>query len=94
VVDEAFDGPYERKYAVGVAYLRGVGHGRVVRVSGVEQANLRVGRLVVDSRLPTRGAPRTDSYEGDGYVIVRDRDTEVVKAAMKEIIETIRVEYG
>jgi biotin carboxylase len=94
VVDEAFDGPYERKYAVGVAYLRGIGHGRVIRVSGVEQANLRVGRWVVDSRLPTPGTPRADSYEGDGYVIVRDPDTEVVKAAMTQIIETIRVEYG
>lgn len=93
-VDDAFDGPFERKYAVGVAYLRGVGHGRVVRVSGVELANERVGRLVVDSRLPARGAPRADTYEGDGYVIVRDPDTEVVKAAMKHVIETIRVEYG
>lgn len=94
VVDEAFDGPFERKYAVGVAYLRGIGHGRVVRVSGVEQANARVGRWVVDSRLPKPGTPRADSYEGDGYVIVRDPDTEVVKAAMAQIIETIRVEYG
>jgi hypothetical protein len=31
VVDDAFDGPYERKYAVGCAYLRGVGRGRVLR---------------------------------------------------------------
>jgi biotin carboxylase len=94
VVDDAFDGPFERKYAVGVAFLRGVGHGRVLRVTGVEQANERFGHLVVDSRLPVRGAFRSDSYEGDGYVIVRDPDTEVVKAAMKDVIETIGVEYG
>lgn len=94
VVDDAFDGPFERKYSVGVAFLRGIGHGRVVSVSGVEKANERVGRLVVESRLPVRGTPRSDSYEGDGYVIVRDPDTEVVKAAMKTVIETIRVEYG
>ncbi|MBS1121923.1 MAG: putative carboxylase [Deltaproteobacteria bacterium] len=93
-VDDAFDGPFERKYAVGVAFLRGVGHGRVVRVSGVEQANERLGHLVVESRLPVRGAFRSDSYEGDGYVIVRDPDTEVVKAAMKDVIETIQIEYG
>ncbi|MEO8707007.1 MAG: ATP-grasp domain-containing protein [Kofleriaceae bacterium] len=93
-VDDAFDGPYERKYAVGVAYLRGVGHGRVVRVAGVEQVNERVGHLVCDSRLPARGTLRSDSYEGDGYVIVRDPDTEVVKAAMQTVIETIQVEYG
>ena len=93
-VDDAFDGPFERKYAVGVAFLRGVGHGRVVRVSGVEQANERLGHLVVESRLPVRGTFRSDSYEGDGYVIVRDPDTEVVKAAMKDVIETIQIEYG
>jgi biotin carboxylase len=93
-VDDAFDGPFERKFAVGVAYLRGVGHGRVVRVDGVDAVNERIGHLVVDSRLPARGALRSDSYEGDGYVIVRDPDTEVVKAAMTTVIETIQVEYG
>lgn len=93
VVDEAFDGPYERKYAVGVAFLRGVGHGRVATVEGVDRANHKVGHLVVESKLPTRGAPRSDSYEGDGYVVVRDPDTEVVKAAMATIIETIQITY-
>ena len=93
-VDDAFDGPFERKYAVGVAYLRGVGHGRVVRVAGVERANELIGRLVVDSRLPSRGTMRSESYEGDGYVIVRDPDVEVVKAAMTTAIETIQIEYG
>jgi hypothetical protein len=93
-IDEAFDGPFQRKYAVGVAFLRGVGHGRVVRVSGSEQATERIGRHVVDSRLPSLGAMRSDSYEGDGYVIVRDPDVEVVKAAMTTAIETIRIEYG
>ncbi len=93
-VDDAFDGPYERKYAVGVAFLRGIGHGRVVRVSGAEQASAKIGHLVVDSRLPKLGTMRSDSYEGDGYVIVRDPDIDVVKAAMATAIETIRIEYG
>ena len=94
VVDDAYDGPFERRYAVGCAYLRGVGRGQVLRVTGVERANELVGRHVVESRLPQQGAPRSDSYEGDGYVIARDPDTEVVKAAMKTIIETIQVQYG
>jgi len=94
VVDDAFDGPFERKYAVGVAYLRGVGHGRVVDVRGVDEAQKAIGHLVVDSKLPARGAFRADSYEGDGYVIVRDPDVEVVKSAMQTVIETIQVEYG
>jgi hypothetical protein len=93
-VDEAFDGPFPRKYAVGCAYLRGVGRGRVLRVHGVERAQQLVGRHVVEARLPQPGAPRNDSYEGDGYVIVRDPDSEVVIAAIKTIIETIQVQYG
>jgi hypothetical protein len=94
VVDDAFDGPWERKYAVGVAFLRGVGRGRVSEVSGIERANERVGKLVVESKLPQVGAHRSDSYEGDGWVVVRDPDTEVVKAAVKEIIETIQIAYN
>jgi biotin carboxylase len=94
VVDDAFDGPFDRRYAVGVAYLRGVGRGRVLRVTGVERAKERIGHLVAEARLPSRGDPRSDSYEGDGYLIVRDPDTEVVKAAMKIAIETISIEYG
>lgn len=94
VVDGAYDGPFERKYAVGVAFLRGIGHGRVVNVTGVERAQQKVGHLVVKAKLPSRGDPRSDSYEGDGYVIVRDPDTEVVKAAVKTLIETIGIQYG
>lgn len=94
VVDDAYDGPYERKYAVGVAFLRGIGQGRVTNVTGVDRAQQRVGHLVVKAKLPSRGAPRADSYEGDGYVIVRDPDTDVVKSAVKTLIETIGVHYG
>ena len=46
------------------------------------------------SKLPKVGQPKSDHYEGDGYVIVRHPDDEVVKAAMKTIIETIRIEYA
>jgi hypothetical protein len=94
VVDDAFDGPFERRHAVGCAFLRGVGRGRVLRVTGGERAQELVGRHVVEARLPTPGAPRSDSYEGDGHVIVRHPDTAVVEAAMQTIIETIQVHYG
>ncbi|MEJ7598534.1 MAG: ATP-grasp domain-containing protein [Kofleriaceae bacterium] len=94
VVDDAFDGPFERKYAVGCAFLRGVGRGRVLKVTGVERAQELVGHHVVEARLPQPGTPRSDSYEGDGHVIVRHPDTEVVKAAMKTVIETIQVQYA
>ena len=94
VVDEAFDGPFQRKYAVGCAFLRGAGRGRVLRVLGVERTQELIGKVVVEARLPHPGAPKSDSYEGDGHVIVRHPDTEVVKAALKTIIETIQVQYA
>jgi hypothetical protein len=92
-VDEAFDGPYERKYAVAIAYLRGPGEGRVAAVDGVDEAQKRVGELVVEAKLPTVGAPKSSSYEGDGYAIVRSRSDDELLAAVKTIIETIQVRY-
>lgn len=93
-VDEAFDGPWERRYSAGCAFLRGAGEGRVVAVDGVEQAQRLVGQHVVEAVLPKIGAPKRDSYEGDGYAIVRHPDTEVVKRALATIIETVRVRYA
>jgi hypothetical protein len=94
VVDNSFDGPYHRKYSVGCAFLRGAGRGRVVRVNGALKAAEMLGDLVVEAKLPTAGAPKSDSYEGDGYVIVRHPDTEVVKKAMNTVIETVQVQYA
>jgi len=94
VVDDVFDGPWERKYSVGCAFLRGPGRGRVVRVSGAGRANELVGDVVVEAKLPTPGVPKSDSYEGDGYVIVRHPDTEAVKKALATVIETVQVQYA
>lgn len=93
-VDEAFDGPWERKFSTGCAYLRGPGQGRVVSVDGLDEAQRKVGPLVVEAKLPTIGAPKRDTYEGDGYAIVRHPDTNVVKAALKTIVETVVVRYA
>ncbi len=93
VVDNAYDGPWERKYSVGVAFLRGTGAGRVAAVEGVEAAQRAVGQLVVEAKLPIIGAPKSSSYEGDGFAIVRSPTTETTLAALKTIIETVRVRY-
>ena len=93
-VDDAFDGPHERRWAVGCAFLRGMGRGRVSRIDGVHEAHVRTRKYVEEAKLPTIGAPKSDSYEGDGYVIVKDRDTATVKAALKTIVETVRVQYA
>ncbi|MDX2010228.1 MAG: ATP-grasp domain-containing protein [Myxococcaceae bacterium] len=93
VVDGVFEAKTERKYAVGSAFLRGMGHGRVAHVTGVRETHEAVGKYIAEAKLPTLGAMRSDSYEGDGYIVVRDPDTEVVKKALKFIIETVRVSY-
>ncbi len=94
VVDGELDAPWERKYAVGCAFLRGMGQGRVTGVSGVHEANEAVGNLIVEAKLPQLGATKADSYEGDGFVIVRHERTDVVKAALKKVIESVKVHYA
>ena len=86
-----FDPP-ERRYAAGTAYLRGQGRGRVASVRGVDALQRELGQLVVEARLPELGQPASSGYEGEGYVIVRDRHTEVVRDALRRIISGIRVE--
>src|SRR5262249_33230057 len=56
VVHDEFE-PAPRRYAVGAAYLRGQGEGRVRAVHGLEQAQ-DIASLVVESRLPRAGQPR------------------------------------
>jgi formate-dependent phosphoribosylglycinamide formyltransferase (GAR transformylase) len=94
VVDDAFDGPWERKYAAGSAFLRGMGRGRIMAVDGIGRLEAAIGPIVQEAKVPDLGAPKSDSYEGDGYVIVRHPDTAVVKEAMREVIDTVRVTYG
>jgi hypothetical protein len=83
--------PAPRRYAVGAAYLRGQGAGRVKAVHGLDAAR-EVAPLVVESRLPKPGQPHGGTYEGDGYVIVRHSETAVVEQALARIISVIRVE--
>lgn len=89
----AFDPP-ERRYAAGAAFLRGQGPGRVRAIHGLESAQRQMGHLVVEAHLPRLGQPRADGYEGEGYVIVRHPETEVVVEALSRLIGTVRVEVG
>jgi D-alanine-D-alanine ligase-like ATP-grasp enzyme len=95
-----FDPP-ERRWAVGTVYLRGQ-HGagapppgsRVVAVHGVDALQAELGHLVVEARVPSPGQAAGGSYEGDGWVIVRDEDTAVVVEAVKRIWNGLRVELA
>lgn len=80
-----------RKYASGAAFLRGMGGGRVRAVHGLEVLE-ELKDLVVDMRIPQPGDPAAITYEGEGFVLVRHPDTEVVREALERIVDRIRVE--
>lgn len=91
VVHHRFE-PRPRPYAAGAAYLRGQGRGRVARVKGLEKVLAELGPIVVERRLPKVGQAPSGTYEGEGYVIVRHPETEVVRRALGQIVSTVRVE--
>ena len=93
LVDGRFDPP-PRQFAAGAAYFRGQGRGTVRAIHGLGEAQRRFGSLVVEVKLPREGQPPSDSYEGDGYVIVRHPDSAVVEQALAEIVKIVRVELA
>jgi hypothetical protein len=93
MVFDTFSVP-ERKFSAGAAYLRGQGHGRVKSIHGLEQAQKELGELVVEAKLPQIGQSPKDGYEGEGYVVVRHPDTEVVVNALNRLVEIVRVDLG
>jgi hypothetical protein len=84
--------PRPRPYAAGAAYLRGQGRGRVSRVVGLEAVIDELRPLIVEARLPKEGQSASGTYEGEGYVIVRHPDTEVVRDALSRIVSSVRVQ--
>ncbi|HKQ52285.1 MAG TPA: hypothetical protein VJT74_07960 [Pyrinomonadaceae bacterium] len=93
-VDGRFDGPWERAYAVGTIFLRGVGGRLVESVSGVEEVRRQVGAMVAEARLPRVGASASATYTGDGFITLRHTDTRAVEDALQLIAETVRVTYS
>ena len=97
VIFDEFEPP-SRNYAVGAAYFRGQknasGGTRVRAVHGLDEAQRRFGHLVVEARLPTAGQFVSDSYEGEGYVIIRDADSDVVEDALRQIVALVHVELA
>src|SRR5215218_927218 len=86
--------PPGRRFAAGAAYLRGMGHGRVRAVHGIEEVQQQIGHLVVEARLPQPGQPAASDYLGEGFVMVRDPDTAVVEDAVRRIIDGVRIELA
>jgi hypothetical protein len=89
-VDGCFDGPLERKYAVGTIFLRGSGSGFIETFQGVEELN----DLIVEAHWPQIGANKAQTYTGDGFVTVRHPETSVVQNALDFIDRTVKITYS
>ena len=88
-----FEAP-ERVYSAGCVYLRGKGQGVVKAVHGLDEMQKALGNLVVEAKIPKQGQPKSDSYEGEGYVIVRHTDTQTVERAVQQLADRVQVELG
>ena len=85
--------PRDRPYAAGAVYLRAQGRGRTVTgVRGLKEIVEELGPVLVEARLPKVGQTRGSTYEGEGYVIVRHPETDVVRKALAKILRTVRVD--
>ena len=93
MVFDEFDAP-PRRYAAGIAFLRGQGRGQVVRIHGLERAQRELAGLAVEVRLPRAGQPQASGYEGEGWVVLRHPSTEVVAEGLSRLVRTVRVELG
>jgi biotin carboxylase len=95
MIEGAFDPP-TRKYAAGVAFLRAQGRpgGEIRATHGLDRLSDETRALVTDAQLPYVGFGARPSYEGDGWIVVRHRETAAVERALQEIISTVRVEMA
>lgn len=93
-VDDAFDGPLERKYAVGTIFLRGPGLGLVKHITGIQIVQEELNDLLVDARWPIFDATKSATYTGDGFVTLRHRDVTVVERALDFVEQTVRITYS
>lgn len=88
---DRFDVP-ERQFSTGAAYLRGQGTGRVAQVHGIAQAKEELGDLIIEAKIPAAGQPKSSSYEGEGYVILKDPDTARVADGLRRVVQILQVE--
>jgi hypothetical protein len=91
MIFEEFEPP-ARRFAAGAAYLRGQGGSRIRAVHGIDDARRELGDLLVEVKLPAPGTPRGQTYEGDGYVILRHPETEAVEHGLARLLQLIRVD--
>ena len=60
----------------------------------LERARAELGDLVVEAKIPSPGAPKASSYEGEGHVILRHEDTERVRDGLRRVVQILQVELA
>jgi hypothetical protein len=63
-------------------------------VRGLDKLRKELGDIVVEAYVPRIGKPKSDSYEGDGYVLLRHESTAMVEQAIERVHATAQVELG
>jgi len=91
VTMDRFDVP-ERSWSAGAAFLRAQGEGRVAQIQGLDEAQAEIGEMVVEAKLPQVGQSKASSYEGEGFVILRDADTDRVREGLQRVVSLLRVD--
>ncbi len=94
MIFDRFNPPPQRKYAVGTAFVRGIGGGYVKSVHGWDYVMRRLEGLLVEWKEPTPGQSAGVTYEGEGYLMVRHPETRVVEEALELIVNNVRVELS
>ena len=67
---------------------------RRVPVANASLTSLEFGDLVAEVRLPRPGQPQADTYEGEGFVVLRHPSTARVSEGLQRLVRLVRVEMG
>jgi hypothetical protein len=57
----------------------------------LDEIRTKYADIITDIRRPKPGQEKSASYEGEGYIILRHPDATVVEAALKDIVENVKV---
>jgi phosphoribosylaminoimidazole carboxylase (NCAIR synthetase) len=94
MIFDQFQPPSSRKYAVGTAFVRGLGGGYVKSVHGWDYVCKQLGTMLVEWKQPQPGQSAGITYEGEGYIMVRHPSTSAVEEALELIVNNVRVELS
>ena len=81
----------EIMYTSGAAYLRSQGGDRISGITGMETIRRKYNDIITDVRLPKPGQEKSTSYEGEGFVIMRHHDSNIVEQALRDVVETVKI---